>query len=158
MISSGNQGSNEFLCVMKQCLLFCLKPVLVCRCLIQGLSFLELDGEKNQVVIHGIEPMLETPVQWLSEHMSYPDNFLHISVLPQPADWSVGLCVYEDHSWIGTTKSTFNFCQSWWGQPDQKTFLLQVKHEERACHEGSQIGLAVFCIAVVISTVTWETL
>ncbi|KAJ7320398.1 hypothetical protein JRQ81_019909 [Phrynocephalus forsythii] len=43
----------------------------------------ELDGEKKtQVVIHGIAPMLETPVQWLSEHMSYPDNFLHISVIP----------------------------------------------------------------------------
>ncbi|KAH0622188.1 hypothetical protein JD844_024280 [Phrynosoma platyrhinos] len=45
------------------------------------------DGEKKtQVVIHGIEPMLETPIQWLSEHMSYPDNFLHISIIPQPAD------------------------------------------------------------------------
>lgn len=45
------------------------------------------DGEKkNQVMIHGIEPMLETPLQWLSEHLSYPDNFLHISVIPQPAD------------------------------------------------------------------------
>ncbi|KAB0347730.1 hypothetical protein FD754_012587, partial [Muntiacus muntjak] len=46
-----------------------------------------LDGEKkNQVMIHGIEPMLETPLQWLSEHLSYPDNFLHISIIPQPTD------------------------------------------------------------------------
>ncbi|XP_044613175.1 autophagy protein 5 isoform X3 [Equus asinus] len=45
------------------------------------------DGEKkNQVMIHGIEPMLETPLQWLSEHLSYPDNFLHISIIPQPTD------------------------------------------------------------------------
>ncbi|XP_030055031.1 autophagy protein 5 isoform X1 [Microcaecilia unicolor] len=44
------------------------------------------DGEKFQVVIHGIEPMLETPLQWLSEHLSYPDNFLHISILPQSMD------------------------------------------------------------------------
>ncbi|KAM6356173.1 autophagy protein 5 isoform 3-T4 [Podargus strigoides] len=45
------------------------------------------DGEqKTQVMIHGIEPMLETPIQWLSEHMSYPDNFLHISIIPQPTD------------------------------------------------------------------------
>ncbi|ELK00602.1 Autophagy protein 5 [Pteropus alecto] len=45
------------------------------------------DGEKkNQVMIHGIEPMLETPLQWLSEHLSYPDNFLHISIIPQPVD------------------------------------------------------------------------
>ncbi|XP_069091528.1 autophagy protein 5 isoform X2 [Pleurodeles waltl] len=44
-------------------------------------------GEKKyQLVIHGIEPMLETPVQWLSEHLSYPDNFLHISIIPQPTD------------------------------------------------------------------------
>ncbi|MBN3319326.1 ATG5 protein, partial [Atractosteus spatula] len=44
------------------------------------------DQKKYQVVIHGIEPMLETPVQWLSEHLSYPDNFLHISVIPTPTD------------------------------------------------------------------------
>ncbi|NXW40864.1 ATG5 protein, partial [Nyctiprogne leucopyga] len=45
------------------------------------------DGEqKTQVMIHGIEPMLETPIQWLSEHMSYPDNFLHISIIPRPTD------------------------------------------------------------------------
>ncbi|XP_043921174.1 autophagy protein 5 isoform X2 [Protopterus annectens] len=45
------------------------------------------DGEKKfQVMIHGIEPLLETPMQWLSEHLSYPDNFLHISVIPQPTD------------------------------------------------------------------------
>lgn len=45
------------------------------------------DGEKNyQVMIHGIEPMLETPLQWLSEYFSYPDNFLHISIVPQPTD------------------------------------------------------------------------
>ncbi|XP_078069664.1 autophagy protein 5-like [Mustelus asterias] len=45
------------------------------------------DVEKQyQVVIHGIEPMLETPLQWLSEHLSYPDNFLHISIIPLPRD------------------------------------------------------------------------
>lgn len=65
----------------------CFNHVFACECLISDLSVSKLDGEKkNQVVIHGIEPMLETPVQWLSEHMSYPDNFLHISVIPQPAD------------------------------------------------------------------------
>lgn len=25
----------------------------------------------------------ETPLQWLSEHLSYPDNFLHICLLAQ---------------------------------------------------------------------------
>jgi autophagy-related protein 5 len=36
-----------------------------------------------QVVIQGIQPVLETPVVWMSEHMSYPDNFLHICLLPR---------------------------------------------------------------------------
>uniref|UniRef100_A0A8C7X092 Autophagy protein 5 n=1 Tax=Oryzias sinensis TaxID=183150 RepID=A0A8C7X092_9TELE len=46
------------------------------------------DGEENrfQVVIHGIEPLLETPLQWLSEHLSHPDNFLHICIIPAPTD------------------------------------------------------------------------
>ncbi len=28
----------------------------------------------------GIEPHLDTPLQWMAEHLSYPDNFLHIIV------------------------------------------------------------------------------
>lgn len=32
------------------------------------------------VLIQGIQPSFETSVQWLSEHLSYPDNFLHICV------------------------------------------------------------------------------
>lgn len=31
-------------------------------------------------IIQGIRPAGETPVQWLSQHLSYPDNFLHIAV------------------------------------------------------------------------------
>ena len=34
-----------------------------------------------RVVIHGVEVPLESQVQWLSEHMSHADNFLHICVL-----------------------------------------------------------------------------
>lgn len=30
---------------------------------------------------HGIEVEKETPLQWLSEHMSYPDNFLHVHLI-----------------------------------------------------------------------------
>eukprot|EP01135_Chromosphaera_perkinsii_P009532 Nk52_evm1s1791 gene=Nk52_evmTU1s1791 len=37
---------------------------------------------KARVVIHGISPSLETPMIWLSENMSHPDNFLHICILP----------------------------------------------------------------------------
>ena len=33
-----------------------------------------------RVVIQGVEPALETPVHWLSEHMSHPDNFLYIVI------------------------------------------------------------------------------
>jgi len=32
------------------------------------------------VLIQGIQPSYETSLQWLSEHLSYPDNFLHICV------------------------------------------------------------------------------
>ncbi|TRY55978.1 hypothetical protein DNTS_018859 [Danionella cerebrum] len=46
----------------------------------------EDEPKKLQVMIHGIEPLLETPVQWLSEHLSHPDNFLHISIIPAPSD------------------------------------------------------------------------
>ena len=35
---------------------------------------------ENQIVTQGIQPDLETPLQWLAEHLSYPDNFLHIIV------------------------------------------------------------------------------
>ncbi|PIK40758.1 putative autophagy protein 5 [Apostichopus japonicus] len=39
----------------------------------------------NRALIHGVEVPTETPVQWLSEHLSHPDNFLHIVVLPREA-------------------------------------------------------------------------
>lgn len=32
----------------------------------------------GRVITHGFEPPRETPLQWMSEHLSYPDNFLHI--------------------------------------------------------------------------------
>lgn len=44
------------------------------------------EQQRHQVVIHGIEPLLETPLQWLSEHLSHPDNFLHVCVVPAPSD------------------------------------------------------------------------
>lgn len=37
-----------------------------------------------RLVTHGIEPPLQTPLQWLSEHLSYPDNFLHFCAFYQP--------------------------------------------------------------------------
>lgn len=37
----------------------------------------------HTALIHGIELSPESPLQWLSEHFSYPDNFLHICVVPR---------------------------------------------------------------------------
>lgn len=42
------------------------------------LSEVFTDGEEVTVRTHGIIPPMDTPLQWLSEHMSYPDNFLHL--------------------------------------------------------------------------------
>jgi len=36
--------------------------------------------KSKTILIQGIIPSLETSVQWLSENLSYPDNFLHICV------------------------------------------------------------------------------
>ncbi|CAH8630879.1 unnamed protein product [Schistosoma bovis] len=33
--------------------------------------------------IHGITLPHETPMQWISEHLSYPDNFVHVVARPQ---------------------------------------------------------------------------
>lgn len=33
---------------------------------------------KYRFISHGTEIPFDTPLQWLSEHLSYPDNFLHI--------------------------------------------------------------------------------
>jgi hypothetical protein len=33
-----------------------------------------------KVMTQGIEPDFDTPIQWMAEHLSYPDNFLHIIV------------------------------------------------------------------------------
>lgn len=38
---------------------------------------------KFKIVIHGLQPPLETPIHWLSEHLSYPDNFLHLSLFEE---------------------------------------------------------------------------
>lgn len=52
-------------------------------------AFPDLDDDKQKVLIHGIELPRDTPVLWLSEHFSYPDNFLHICVItPKTQDSS----------------------------------------------------------------------
>ncbi|XP_016838358.1 autophagy protein 5 [Nasonia vitripennis] len=39
------------------------------------------DTEQAIVRTHGILPPLDTPLQWLSEHLSFPDNFLHLTLV-----------------------------------------------------------------------------
>jgi len=34
----------------------------------------------STLIIQGLQPSPETPVEWMSKHLSYPDNFLHIAV------------------------------------------------------------------------------
>ena len=37
--------------------------------------------DNARVVTQGISPDLTTPILWLSRHLSYPDNFLHIVIV-----------------------------------------------------------------------------
>ncbi|KAI7686430.1 hypothetical protein SSS_03972 [Sarcoptes scabiei] len=39
-----------------------------------------INQQKYRFILHGIQPELDTPLQWMSEHLSYSDNFLHIVV------------------------------------------------------------------------------
>ncbi|XP_062515675.1 autophagy protein 5-like [Corticium candelabrum] len=39
------------------------------------------NGSAHHVIVHGVEPPLDTPLQFLSEHFSHPDNFLHIAIV-----------------------------------------------------------------------------
>lgn len=42
-------------------------------------NYFSEDGQfKKAVIIQGLEPSLDVPILWLSEHLSHPDNFLHI--------------------------------------------------------------------------------
>jgi autophagy-related protein 5 len=38
--------------------------------------------QPHKVIIQGLEPPLYTPLHYLSEHLSYPDNFLHVVLRP----------------------------------------------------------------------------
>lgn len=47
---------------------------------------------KYRFLSHGIEIPFDTPLQWLSEHLSYPDNFLHICAVKK--DDRIGTFAY----------------------------------------------------------------
>eukprot|EP01065_Artemidia_motanka_P036780 TRINITY_DN447_c0_g3_i1.p1 TRINITY_DN447_c0_g3~~TRINITY_DN447_c0_g3_i1.p1 ORF type:complete len:289 (+),score=54.05 TRINITY_DN447_c0_g3_i1:67-933(+) len=40
----------------------------------------EVPSHRAQLLIHGVNPYLNTPLQWLAEYMCHPDGFLHIIV------------------------------------------------------------------------------
>ncbi|OTF75551.1 autophagy protein 5-like protein, partial [Euroglyphus maynei] len=42
-----------------------------------------LNNDKYNLIVHGIKPEMDTPLQWMSEHLSYLDNFLHIVIHDQ---------------------------------------------------------------------------
>lgn len=43
-----------------------------------GNELIDVELFKYRFKSHGVEIPFDTPLQWLSEHFSYPDNFLHI--------------------------------------------------------------------------------
>jgi len=43
-----------------------------------GEELIDVRRFKYRFLTHGIEVPFDAPLQWLSEHLSYPDNFLHI--------------------------------------------------------------------------------
>lgn len=43
----------------------------------------ELGLQEATLLIQGIQPSPDTPLQWLARHLAYPDNFLHVAVVQQ---------------------------------------------------------------------------
>jgi autophagy-related protein 5 len=39
----------------------------------------------GRAVVHGVEPGLETPLQWMATHLAHPDNILHVVWLENAA-------------------------------------------------------------------------
>jgi len=52
-----------------------------CEQLANEKKILNTNINDYRVIIHGVQPPLHTPIQWLSEYFSYPDNFLHICLI-----------------------------------------------------------------------------
>ncbi|GIY47438.1 autophagy protein 5 [Caerostris extrusa] len=46
-------------------------------------EFVDKIGSKYKLILQGIEPPLSMHLQWMSEHLSYADNFLHIVLQPK---------------------------------------------------------------------------
>lgn len=41
-----------------------------------------LDLSTHSIISHGIEVPLDTPLSWLAQNVSYPDNFVHLVAVP----------------------------------------------------------------------------
>jgi autophagy-related protein 5 len=60
---------------------FSLNHEAQCEQLANEKKILNTNLNDYRVIIHGVQPPLHTPIQWLSEYFSYPDNFLHICLI-----------------------------------------------------------------------------
>ncbi|CAF1634816.1 unnamed protein product [Adineta ricciae] len=60
---------------------FALNHEAQCELMANEKRILNTNIDDYQIVTHGVQPPLHTPLQWLSEHFSYPDNFLHICLI-----------------------------------------------------------------------------
>jgi autophagy-related protein 5 len=60
---------------------FSLNHEAQCEQLSNEKKILNINMNDYRVIIHGVQPPLHTPIQWLSEYFSYPDNFLHICLI-----------------------------------------------------------------------------
>ena len=55
----------------------------VARTVGQFLDAVFSEQQPARVVVHGIAVPMDAPVQWLCEHLSHPDGFVHMVVTKQ---------------------------------------------------------------------------
>jgi autophagy-related protein 5 len=60
---------------------FALNHEAQCELVANEKKILSTNIDDYRIIIHGIQPPIQTPIQWLSEYFSYPDNFLHICLI-----------------------------------------------------------------------------
>lgn len=74
-------ADEDKLMTLHDLLHFSLNHEAKCEQLANEKKIISTQVDDYRVVIHGVQPPLHTPIQWLSEHFSYPDNFLHICLV-----------------------------------------------------------------------------
>jgi autophagy-related protein 5 len=68
---------------LKDLIEFALNHQAHCDQMANERRILSTNIDDYRTIIHGVQPPWNTPVQWLSEQFSYPDNFLHICLIEQ---------------------------------------------------------------------------